>query len=131
VQRVPTLPVMLAQVRALNDAYGDSLQDYDRGRPTREQLSQAQADGQDMFAEVVAAILVEYAGQPERRADRDSLLEPVLRQNEAIRVARRRRRFPVDIDPGTGDELPGDDLPAPGSDDGVLPAPAPAATRAR
>jgi hypothetical protein len=128
VQRIPTLPAMLAQVRALNDAYGDSLQDYDRGRPTREQVTQAQQEGQDMFAEVVAAILVEYAGQPERRADRDSLLEPVLRQNEAVRIARRRRRAPVDIDPGTGDELPGEQ---PGDDYVVLPAPGPAATRAR
>jgi len=128
VQRVPMLPVILAQVRALNDAYGASLQDYDRGRPTREQLAQAQAEGQDMFAEVVAAIVVEYAGQPERRAERDSLLEPVLRQNEAIRIARRRRRAPVDVDPGTGNELPGGEEP--GSDDGVIPAPAPAATRA-
>jgi hypothetical protein len=131
VQRIPALPAMLAQVRTLNQAYGDSLQAYDQGRPTREQLTQAQAEGQDMFAEVVAAIVAEYAGQPERRAERDSLLEPVLRQNEAIRVARRRRRFPVDIDPGAGDELPGDELPAPGPDDGVLPAPGPAATRAR
>lgn len=127
VQRIPALPLMLAQVRTINDAYGTSLQDYDRGRPTREQLTQAQAEGQDMFSEVVAAILAEYADQPERRTERDSLLEPVLRQNEAIRVARRRRRLPVDIDPDTGNELPGDDLPEPGDgdDDGAVPAPAP------
>jgi hypothetical protein len=128
VQRIPALPVMLAQVRTLNDAYGASLQSYDRGRPTREQITQGQAEGQDMFSEVVAAILADYADQPERRAERDSLLEPVLRQNEAIRIARRRRRAPVDIDPGTGDELPGEQ---PGDDYVVLPAPAPAATRAR
>lgn len=118
VQRLPALPVMLAQVRTLNDAYGASLQAYDQGRPTRAQLTQAQQDGQDMFAEVFALILGEYAGQPERHADRDSLLEPVLRQNEAIRVARRRRRLPGDVDPDTGTERPGsepgDELPAPG-----------------
>lgn len=130
VQRIPALPLMLAQVRTLNDAYGASLQSYDRGRPTREQISQGQADGQDMFAEVVASILAEYADQPERRAERDSLLEPVLRQNEAIRIARRRRRAPVDVLPGDerpDGEEPGDAVPAPGPE---LPAPAPAVTRA-
>lgn len=118
VQRIPALPVMLAQVRTLNDAYGASLQAYDQGRPTREQITQAQQDGQDMFAEVVAAIVAEFAGQPERHADRDSLLEPVLRQNEAVRIARRRRRAPGDLEPVPGDELPGqpgDELPAPGA----------------
>jgi hypothetical protein len=120
VQRIPALPDMLAQLRVVNDQYGASLQDYDRGRPTREELAEAQAEGQDLLAESVFVIMAHYAGQPALRAERDSLLEPVLRQNEAIRQARRRRRGAVDIDPDTGAELPdtGGELP---DDDDVLP----------
>lgn len=122
VQRIPALPAMLAQLRALNASYGVSLQAYDRGRPSREEITEAQAQGQDMLAETVFIIMGHYAGQPERNAERDSLLEPVLRQNEAIRQARRRRRGSDDADPETGDELPGPDpaLPGNGSE---LPAP--------
>lgn len=108
VQRIPALPDMLARLRVLNDDYGASLQAYDRGRPTRAELTEAQAQGQDMLAETVFIIMAHFAGQPELNAQRDSLLEPVLRQNEAIRLARRRRRGPVDIDPDTGLELPDD-----------------------
>jgi hypothetical protein len=123
VQRIPTLPEMLTQLRVVNDEYGASLQGYDRGRPTREELAEAQAVGQDLLAESVFVIMAHYAGQPALRAERDSLLEPVLRQNEAIRQARRRRRRPVDVEPDTGAELPGTggELPGDGGDD--LPAP--------
>lgn len=123
VARVPGLSAMFTHLRTHNDAYGASLQDYDRGRPTREELAEAQAEGQDNLAEVVFVIMAHYAGQPELRAQRDSLLEPVLRQNEAIRLARRRRRLPGDVDPDTGIELPtpggelpdnGNELPLPG-----------------
>ena len=124
VARIPGLSQMFGQLRTHNDEYGASLQGYDRGRPSREELAAAQAEGQDNLAEVVFVIMAHYAGQPELHAQRDSLLEPVLRQNEAIRLARRRRRLPGDVDPETGIELAdaggalpgnGNELPAPDS----------------
>jgi hypothetical protein len=131
VARVPGLPQMFAQLRTHNDAYGVSLRSYDRGRPTREELAEAQAEGQDNLAEVVFVIMAHYAGQPELHAQRDSLLEPVVRQNEAIRLARRRRRRPGDVDPETGIELPapdgelpdnGNEVPAPDTGAAATPA---------
>lgn len=106
VQRIPSLPDMLARLGEINREYGESLQDYDRGRPTREEITEARAAGQDLLAETVFIIMAHYAALPALRAERDSLLEPVLRQNEAIRQERRRRR-PADGDPDTGAELPG------------------------
>jgi hypothetical protein len=130
VQSIPELPAMLAQLAVLNEQYGASLQDYDRDRPTREQIAEARAIGRDLFAEVMAVIVAHYAGQPDRLAERDSLLEPILRQNEDIGVAHRRRRTVRDIDPGTGNEVPapvgdlpgaGGDLPGTGVDDSLVP----------
>jgi hypothetical protein len=130
VTRVPGLSQMFTQLRTLNDDYGTSLHGYDRSRPTREELAEAQAEGQDNLAEVVFVIMAHYAGQPELRAQRDSLLEPVLRQNEAIRLARRRRRLPGDVDPEAGIELPepGTEQPDDGNE---IPAPDPGAAGTR
>jgi hypothetical protein len=106
VARIPELPAMLAQLDALDRQYGESLQDYDRGRPTRDAIKAAQAHGRELMARVVAAILTRHALQPDRTDERDHLLEPILRQSEAVRAARQRRRRPRDIDPsGPGDEL--------------------------
>lgn len=122
VQSIPELPAMLAQLAVLNEQYGASLQDYDRGRPTRAQIAEAQAIGRDLLAEVAAVIVAHYAGQPDRLAERDSLLEPILRQNEEISLARRRRRTLRDVDPDTGNEIPAPvgDLPGAGGDDSLV-----------
>lgn len=123
VQSIPELPAMLAQLAVLNEQYGASLQDYDRGRPTHAEITEAQAIGRDLLAEVAAVIVAHYAGQPDRLAERNSLLEPILRQNEEISLARRRRRTLRDVDPDTGNELPAPvgDLPGAGGDDTLAP----------
>jgi hypothetical protein len=105
VARIPELPAMLARLEELDRQYGESLQPYDRG-PKRDVIKAAQAHGQELLARIVAAILARHAFQPDRTDERDHLLEPILRQNEAIRVARQRRRRPRDIDEsGPGDGL--------------------------
>lgn len=106
VARIPELPAMLAQLEEVHRQYGESLNAHDRGRPTRDHLKAAQAHGQELLARIVAAILARHAFQPDRTDERDHLLEPILHQNEAVRVARQRRRRPRDIDAsGPGDGL--------------------------
>lgn len=122
VARIPELPEMLAELETLNTEYGTMLSAYDRDRPASDDLLAAQARGQEIMAEVTAMIVARYARQPDRRAEREALLEPILRQQEDIRLARQRRRRPRDIDPDTGVEIPAPDLPGvepvPGDDAG-------------
>lgn len=118
VARIPELPAMLAELEGINVQYGTALGDYDRERPSPDELAAAQARGQELLAEVVAMILARYALQPDKRDEREALLEPILRQQEAIRAARLGRRKPRDIDPDTGEELPGPDVPLPEPDIG-------------
>ena len=97
VARMPELAAMLAHLEEIDRQYGESLQAYDRDRPTYEEIKRAQAHGHELLARVVAAILARHAFQPDRTDERDHLLEPILRQNEDIRLARQRRRRPRDI----------------------------------
>lgn len=84
--------------------YGDALIEGKESVPSPQELREAQAQGQELFLEVVAVIVAEFAGVEDKSA-RDELLEPVYEQHEAMRLARRRRRAGTDIDPDTGDEL--------------------------
>jgi hypothetical protein len=111
VERIPELSDMLEELETVNREYGNALGAYDRDRPASEELLAAQARGQELLAEVAAMIVARYALLPDRRAEREALLEPILRQNEEIRLARQRRRKPRDIDPDTGVELPEPNLP--------------------
>jgi hypothetical protein len=112
VERIPELSAMLTELETVNTEYGNALGAYDRDRPVSEELLAAQARGQELLSEVAAMIVARYALLPDRRAEREALLEPILRQNEEIRLARQRRRKPRDIDPDTGVELPDPDLPS-------------------
>jgi hypothetical protein len=105
VARIPELPAMLAQLAELDRQYGAALQAYDRDRPAYETIKVAQAHGHELMARVVAVILARHALAPDRTDERDHLLEPILRQNEDVRLARQRRRHPRDIDK----DLPPDD----------------------
>jgi hypothetical protein len=111
VARVPELQNMLNELETANVLYGTELGAYDRARPAPEELLAGQVRGQELMAEVVALIVGRYALLPDQRAEREALLEPILRQNEELRLARQRRRRPRDVDPDTGIELPGPDLP--------------------
>jgi hypothetical protein len=112
---LPDLDVMMARVSEINQQYGASIDDYDRSRPRTEELREAQKLGQTLLAETVVLIAARHIlASPEQQPAVAALLEPILRQNEAIRATRRRRRKPRDIDPGTGIELPEDAPDEPG-----------------
>lgn len=119
---LPELGPIVEHVRALNEQYRESIDDYERGVPTTEEVRAAQSQGQQMLAELLVLILGHYISEaPDDDEGRGDMLEPILRQNEAIRVARQRRRVPGDVNPDTGDEV---DLP--GADDGAPADEAPA-----
>lgn len=110
---LPELDAMIERVTELNQQYGANIDAYDRDRPSREALREAQELGQNYLLETAVLIMAQHVrSAPEQREAVAALLEPILRQNEAVRETRRRRQPPRDIDPGTGVELPGDDLPA-------------------
>ncbi len=112
---LPEMPSMIERLRELNQRYGVALAQTDDA-PSREQIRAERARCQDLLAATVGMILGHFAMlPPERQADRDYLLEPILSQNDAIMAARRRNRAPRDVDPGTGIELPEQpgDEPAP------------------
>jgi hypothetical protein len=68
-----------------------------------EQICEARIRGQRLLAETVALIVGHFAvNAPNDDEGRSYLLEPILRQNQALREARQRRRQPTDIDPRTG-----------------------------
>jgi hypothetical protein len=110
---LPELEPMMKRLAELNQKYGESIDAYDRNRPSLDDLRAAQERAHTLLTETIVLILAEYIRcAPERREQVGELLEPIVRQNEAVRAARRRRRLPVDLEPGTGDELPEDDVPA-------------------
>jgi hypothetical protein len=116
---LPDLTPMMAHVAELNRQYGASIEAYDRARPTRESLREVLERAHTMLLETVVLILAEHVeGAPAVRDQVAMLLEPIERQNEAVRATRRRRQQPIDIDPDTGIELPDDEPPAelPGGD---------------
>lgn len=104
---LPDLDVMMVRVAEINAEYGTSIDAYERDRPTQDTLREAQEQAQESLAETYVLILAAYIqAPPEQRPAIAALLEPIQRQNDAIRATRRRRKPPVDVDPGTGVELP-------------------------
>ena len=102
---LPELPELLARLTERNREYGDALR-AGTGVPTRDDVNEARATCQERLAEVAALIIGLYALRtPEDTEGRDHLLQPILEQNDAIRVARRQRQLPTDVDPETGEEL--------------------------
>jgi hypothetical protein len=109
---LPDLVPMMGHVAELNRQYGESIDSYDRDRPTRESLRAAHELAHTLLLETIALILAAHVeAAPELRDSVAALLEPIERQNELVRATRRRRQRPSDIDPGTGIELPGDEIP--------------------
>lgn len=108
---LPELDPMIARVAELNQQYGASIDAYDRDRPSSEKLRAVQERAQCLLAETIVLIVAAaLRAAPEQREGVEALLEPILRQNEALRQSRRRRQPVQDIDPISGDE-PADDAP--------------------
>ena len=109
VAALPDLAVLLTELQARNDAYGTALK-LGAERPTSREVRAAQDRCQEVLTATLCLIIGEYELDGEDRLEeRDHLLEPIVAQNEAIRIRRRRRGQPTDADPDTGVEL-GDGL---------------------
>ncbi|WP_428262188.1 hypothetical protein [Haliangium sp.] len=123
---LPELTPMLAHLAELNQEYGEALNADDS--LSNEELRQRNRDGQRRLAELIVLIYAYFLNNaPDDGSGLAALLEPIYRQNEAVRLSRRRRRTaPRDVDPDTGEETPDDgedpDIPEdpdlPGDDDG-------------
>jgi hypothetical protein len=105
------MALMLARVRELNAEYGAMLR-ANEDTLTRQGVCARHDECQELLCAVAGLIIGHFALTPERHADRDFLLEPILRENEALRERRRRRR----ADGNTGDTE--DVLPEPDDDTG-------------
>lgn len=109
VAMLPELPALLERLRERNLEYGEVLR-AGTDVPKRNDVRDALALCQDRLAEVASLIIGLFALRaPDDTEGRDHLLQPILEQNEAIRVARRQRKKPSDIDPTTGEEIASDD----------------------
>lgn len=115
------LRALVTSMHELNESFRQALiQRYTPARVRRADVRAAHAQGQELLLEIVARIVGAYP----TRADapmRAHLLRPVLAQNEAIRLLRKRRRRAVDIDLDGPDSLPDelDDAPAREADQGT------------
>lgn len=74
------LPVLLERLHMVNEKFGAALSQRDSG-PTAEELRAERERCHALVSETIALIVERYAGQPEHRADRDYLLEPLMLQN--------------------------------------------------
>lgn len=67
----------------------------------------ARAKGQDNMLQAMAMILGKYSSESEAdRAGRETLMGPILRQNDSIGQYLKSRRNVPDVDPDTGEEKP-------------------------
>lgn len=103
---VPELGVMLARIGELNTRYGDLL-GQSMGMLTRQDVRAHHDEVQEILCTLACLIIGHFGTLPERHDVRDRLLDPILRQHEALRERRRRRR----ASRKAGDDAP-DDLVA-------------------
>lgn len=102
---LPEMVVVLARVRELNGEYGVMLRKSE-DMLTRQDVRARHDECQELLCAVAGLIVGHFAITPERHADRDYLLEPIVRENEALRERRRRRRADGDTDQEADDALP-------------------------
>lgn len=111
---LPEMDMMLARLREVNKRYGERLHDT-REALTRQDVRARHDECQELLCTLACLIIGHFGALPERHDDRDHLLDPILRQNEALRQRRRRRR----ANGNAGDDTPDDIVPEP--DDEVYP----------
>lgn len=124
VAELPDARPLLDHIAEINVRYGASLGGYTT-IPSAAEIKADNDQGNVRVAEIASMIFAYFAMNPDAdRSQRDHLLEPIERQNMAMRDLRRRRRAPVDLDAGDPDaDL---DLPDPnGPDDAPDTADAP------
>jgi hypothetical protein len=102
---LPDMTAVLGRMRALNGHYGEILRDHE-GRLTRQDVRARQDECHELLCSVACLVIGHFVTLPERHADRDYLLEPILRENEALRERRRRRRADGDASQDPDGVLP-------------------------
>jgi hypothetical protein len=110
---LPDMAVALVRVRVLNTQYGERLRDTEESL-TRQDVRASHRECQELLCALACLIIGHFGALPERHADRDRLLEPILRENEALREHRRRRRAGGADDDGPDDDI----LPEPDDETG-------------
>jgi hypothetical protein len=88
-----------------NQRYGQVIGKGDAKGVSHDAIRRAQAAGQRDLLRVVAWILGHYQDDDKDLETRLALLGPIVRENEAIRLHRKNRRRPTDVDPETGQEI--------------------------
>jgi hypothetical protein len=96
---------LLERIGEVNERYGKLLSTGNIRDVTHDKIRKAQATGQRNLLRVAAWILGHYQDDDRDLEARLTLLGPIVRENEAIRVHRRNRRRPTDVDPETGEEI--------------------------
>jgi len=96
---------LVEQLGEVNQRYGQVIGKGDANDVTHDVIRKAQAEGQRNLLKVVAWILGHYQDDEKDLETRLALLDPIVRENEAIRLHRRNRRRPTDVDPETGEEI--------------------------
>jgi hypothetical protein len=112
---LPDMGAILARIGELNTQYGDVLRDTE-ATLTRQDVRARHLECQELLCALTCLIIGYFGALPERHADRDRLLEPIVRENDALRARRRRRR----AGSNSGDDTSDDILPEP--DDEVEPS---------
>ena len=120
IARLPELAELLERLAERNREYGAILSTAAEA-PTRDDLRKAKAVCQERVAQVAFMLISHYGlREPDKADERDHLLEPILKQNEAMRLARRRQRPIGDIDPETGEALDGGPVNEDGAPDSAV-----------
>lgn len=112
--RLPGADKLIAKIAAIHADYHKALQKEDDA-PSKETMRKMQYQGQQYVYGTAILILGYYV----RTGDAETtthVMDPIRRQVQDLREARRRRRPVVDVDPDTGEpDLPANDEPEPGS----------------
>ncbi|HWN70025.1 MAG TPA: hypothetical protein VNM90_20435 [Haliangium sp.] len=111
---LPDITIMLGRVRELNTEYGERLRDSEETL-TRQDVRARHQECQELLYTLACLIIGHFGALPEHHADRDRLLEPILRENDALRERRRRRRANENTDDDGTDDIPEPDDDAPPS----------------
>jgi hypothetical protein len=96
---------LIERIDQINERYGKLLRSGSVRNGMHDRIRKAQAEGQRNLLRVVAWILGHYQDDDRDLEARLTLLGPIVREQEAIRVHRRNRRRPTDVDPETGEEI--------------------------
>jgi hypothetical protein len=108
VAKVPGLTSVIAILDERSREFEAVLEREKPSAPSYAEAAVVGAEAERRMAELVLGVLFVHRGDaPEAAKRRAELLEPYVIQQESLRDLYRRRLTPADVDPETGEELPG------------------------